>query len=270
MALQIELKIRERSLKLSVVVPEEDLPLPVVAEDPTESTAENLTVSVPDLTESSQYPHSPAPTDSTDLNLDLDTCSEATHGRGLVRSASYTLETPSQALLNSVIETEVSEASTIKDKKRTSNPKFTCSKKRFSKVASLNSPRRKRAGSIKKQKIVEATADDLSGDDDLSVDTVVEADLMDNMIKSMRDEYELQLEILRKQQEEEKAKLREEFLSQQHVLFARLAITPTERSQSPPIKPDKTNVVVHVSKVYKFSYKKPNKFIKYPHFIFRI
>jgi hypothetical protein len=233
---------------LSVVVPEEDmLTLPVVAENLPVSAAENLTVSVPDLTESSHYPHSPDPTDSTDLNLDLDTSSEATLGRGLVRSASYTLETPSQALLDSIIESEVSEASTIKHRKRSSLPKYTCSKKKSAKVATVYSPRRKKAGSPKKQKIVDYS----SGDDDSSGgdgNTVVEADLMDNMIKSMRDEYELQLEMLRKQQEEEKAKLREEFLSQQHVLFSRLAINPIERSQSPPIKPDKTNSVV-VSKV---------------------
>jgi hypothetical protein len=248
--LQIELKIRERSLKLSVVVPEKDVTLPVVAEDP--SAAENLTLSVPDLTESSHYPHSPDPTDSTDLNLDLDTSSEATLGRGLVRSASYTLETPCQALLDSILQSETSDASTIKDKKRPSLPKYTCSKKKSIKVATVYSPRRKKGGSSnnKKHKIVE-TGDDSGQDDDSSGgdgDTVVEADLVDNMIKSMRDEYELQLEMLRKQQEEEKAKLREEFLSQQHVLFARLAINPTERSQSPPIKPDKTNSVV-VSKV---------------------
>jgi len=223
LALQIELKIKERNLSLAVAVPEE----------PSVST---------------QYPVSPAPTDSTDLNLDLDTSSEAafnsSFGRGLVRSESYTLDTPSQALLNSIAESdcEESETSTIKEKRRSSVPKFTCVRKKSAKVATVYSPKRRKQTIVRKEKTTETEETE---------ENVIEADLMENMIKSMREEYELKLEMLRQQQEEEKAKLREEFLSQQNILFEKLNISAPERPQSPPIKPEKSPAIV-VSRVKLF------------------
>jgi hypothetical protein len=105
-------------------------------------------------------------------------------------------------------------------------------------VATVHSPKKKKSA----RKLKSASPQQEEGD------STGEVDRMEEMIRSMKEEYELKLEMLRQQQEEEKAKLRDEFLSQQTVLFQKLTVANPVRPESPPIKLEKSPVIV-LSKV---------------------
>ncbi|XP_059471784.1 uncharacterized protein LOC132194495 [Neocloeon triangulifer] len=224
LALQIELKIRDRKIEVNI-------------DD--RSVAEKSS-----FQQQQEPPASPTFTESTEMNLELDTSSEATFtpcpGSRLVRSESYTVETPSQALLNSVAESEVSETPTLTESRPKSLPKFTCVRKKSAKVATIFSPKKQKKTPMKKRVVQK----EVESED--SENTVVEGDYMHNLIQSMKEEYELKLERLRQQQEEEKMRLREEFLKQQDEVFQKLNISSSpERPPSPPIKSEKSPFLVY-------------------------
>ncbi|XP_065353132.1 uncharacterized protein Cp110 [Cloeon dipterum] len=190
-------------------------------------------------TDQPQSQMSPVPTESTELNLDLDSSSEATlfsstPGHRLIRSDSYTLENPSQALLDSFVESEISETPSLTDKRpKSALPKYSCGRKKTAKVATIVSPKKKKLR--QRREVWKETESYDSGE------TVIEVDYMNNLIKSMREEYELKMEQLRQQQEEEKMRIKEEFLSQQHELLRKLNInSPPNRPASPPIKVERS------------------------------
>ncbi|CAB3376212.1 Hypothetical predicted protein [Cloeon dipterum] len=222
LALQIEFKVKDRKKETEIQI--------LQAQSKKNET---------DLPQSQM---SPVPTESTELNLDLDSSSEATMfsstpGHRLIRSDSYTLENPSQALLDSFAESEISETPSLTDKRpKSALPKYSCGRKKTAKVATIVSPKKKK---LRQRREVWKETESVD-----SEETVIEVDYMNNLIKSMREEYELKMEQLRQQQEEEKMRIKEEFLSQQHELLRKLNInSPPNRPASPPIKVERSPAV---------------------------